>query len=248
MLIGHGQKAWRIVRVEDLIPGDWSERAVQMWHDERMPDPWQRAPFRVIVTPVKGGDEHMMTVEPWHFITWHVLPEHYAICAECGEPAPCIGHLSAVEAAREIERASEAMELPDGFCPACREPITHRQKVFRFAGENLLNPLGSPMVRFHQRTKCRGAAAAYEEKWVAADASRERSLLTLRCEGFVTVHADGSGECHGRNDGIDCPNIYARHRMATSCAYLSHGCPKCPPGSRHGCRLASGLNTDGSPS
>lgn len=245
-LIGYQHRVWRVAEVVPLIPGDWSERARQAWLDAGMPEleTWRQRPIDIIVTPPDSDTHHGMQLEPWHADRmWYVVPEHYAVCAHCGDPAPCRDLIDARQAKKEIAAAAKAMELPDGFCPACREPITHRQKAFRFPGENLLNPLGAPGVRFHQRRKCRGAAAAYEEKWVRADPTRQRSLLTLTCKGAVIVHQDGSAECHGAED---CPTIYAQHRSYAACYFQSHGCGRgCGVAGHPGARLRPGLTDTG---
>jgi hypothetical protein len=187
-----------------------------------------------------------MLIEPWHYNSWHVVPEQYAVCVKCGEPSPCREYEQEVQAQREMAAAEKEMALPSGYCPACREPISTRQKTHRFPGANLLNPLGAPDVEFHTRRQCRYGAARYEEMWVSADPRRERSLLTLKCAGTIVTHADGSAECVGR-DGEDCPNIYAHHSRLTSCIAQSHGCPRVEcQGSRHGCTPAQGLRADGS--
>jgi hypothetical protein len=243
-LIGQNHAVWRVTGVEEINPGDWSERARDEWMQFGMPDPWERRPFRVLATKPQGGPQHSMLVEPWNFVAWQVVPEHYAVCSECGDPAPCRDLLGQRQAAKELAKAEADMSLPDGCCPACREPITTRQKTHRFPGPNLLNPFGLPDVEFHTRRKCHHGAAKYEHMWVAADPSRQRSLLTLRCDGGVVVHADGTGECHGAED---CPNIYARHNSYRACYTQSHGCGRgCSSANHPGTRLAQGLRRDGS--
>lgn len=243
-VIGWDGSAYRVLRVDEVIPGDWSERSRQQWLDSRMPDPWTSAPFRVIVADhPKPGREKMMLVEPWHFPVWHVLPEHYAVCAVCGDLAPCRGHRETEVAKAASERVEKDMAVLPGFCPACNEPITSRQATHIFPGPNLLNPLAEDIVRYHARQKCRGGAVRYENLWVNADPARQRTLLTLRCEGTITVHGDGSAECHGAQD---CPHIYAQHRAMTACYLLSHGCGKgCSRENHPGTRLANGLTSEG---
>lgn len=244
-LIGFRFQVWRVTGIEWLNPGDWSERARDEWMQSGMRDPWDRAPFRVLVTKPDGGKQHSMLVEPWHYISWLVVPEDYAVCRRCGEPAPCREYLQAKQSEREMAKAAEAMALPDGCCPACREPITTRQKTHRFPGPNLLNPLSRDDVEFHTRNRCRHGAADYEELWVAAAPTRERSLLTLRCSGHVVTHGDGTAECVGRQ-GEDCPNIYARHSVYSACWTQSHGCPRVEcQGRQHGCHPGRGLRSDG---
>ena len=246
VLIGYSGEPWKVLRVEDLIPGDWSDDAREAWIAMGMPDPWRATPFRVIVTKPEGGIEHMMTVDHDRYLTWHVLPEHYAVCVVCGDLAPCAGHAQAVHAEKATKAAVAEMELPDGFCPACREPITQRQKTHVFPGPNLLNPLGADDVRFHTRRQCHYGAKSYEEKWVAADPTRPRSALTLRCTGTIVVHGDGSAECHGRQDGADCPTVYAAHACHTACFIESHGCGRgCDRRNHPGIRLARNLTPEG---
>lgn len=246
-LIGIDHKVWRVARIEPLNPGDWSERAREMWIAQGMADPWRSAPFRVLATKPDGGREHGMVLEPWHYMTWRILPEDYAVCARCGEPAPCREYEQRIQAEKEMAAAEKEMELPPGCCPACREPISTRQKTHRFPGPNLLNPLGAPDVEFHTRSQCRHGAAQYEKQWLTADPSRQPSMLTLKCTGVRISHADGSAECAGR-DGVECPNIYAHHGSQSACwCATAGGCPRAEcAGSRHGTRIAKGLRADGS--
>ena len=251
-LIGADHRIWRVLSVERTNPGNWTDHDTEEWERTGRPDPetWARAPMRVTAIPAGNNDDdkdrrYGMTIGARYRITpWYVVPEHYAVCAECGEPSPCRDYEDALTARAEIARAAEALALPDGFCPACREPITSRQNAHRFPGGNLLNPFGSPVVRFHARRKCARAAAEYEEQWVAADPTRPRSLLTLRCAGSLIVHADGTAECHGADN---CPTVYARHSRTTACYLQSHGCGRqCPREGHPGVRLARGLTPGGS--
>lgn len=196
--------------------------------------------YEMIVERLTGQDkgEHYGIRAKSAYAYWRELGEHYAVCNCCNELPPCSG----VRAERAVKKSVDAMKLPDGYCPACKEPITHRQKKYVFPGPNLLNPFGADGVQFHQRGKCSGGAAAYEEKWVAAEPARVRSLLTMRCSGTVTVHHDGTGECHGRNDGKACPHILAQHRGMQACYTLTHGCHRgCEQGGHPGCRLHPGV-------
>ena len=72
---------------------------------------------------------------------WYVYPdlEHYPVCACRSEPMPC----RAEEARRTAEAAVQAMDRFEvaNVCPACREPVTGRQKALTFS-ENLEVPGG----------------------------------------------------------------------------------------------------------
>lgn len=232
-LIGYHYRAWRVLDIRDV--------------DRREGDVSYMEPYEVIVTPVDGDDaDRHFGIRVNGFTTWNVLPEHYAVCHLCGDLAPCRRHMEAKAAEADMKRAVENMSLLDGACPACKEPITHRQKSHRFPGPNLLNPLGADVVQFHARRQCQGGAAEYEEKWVKADPTRGRSLLTLRCAGHLVVHQDGTAECFSRQDGSDCPTVYAHHQGLRACYVQSHGCGRgCPTEGHPGTRLAIDLTPEG---
>lgn len=236
-LIAYRREPWRVLSVEDVDQGAWSDDARDYWLLRGMPEPttWHHRPFNVVVESVPGGQMGDLKVGPRHSPTWHVLPEHYAVCVTCGELAPCLAHTAMLQAEAEMARIEKQMRLLPGCCPACQEPITSRQETVTFPGPNLLLPTGSPDPVFHLRRDCRGGAARYEEVWVNADPTRPRSLLTLRCKGLLVVHGDGSAECHG---SIDCPSVYAHHGHLTACYAQSHGCGRgCSPVGHPGCRV-----------
>lgn len=234
-LIALDRKPWRVLTVEDVPADEWSDEHRDRWLDDNMPDPWHYRPFEVVVEDA-FGQRGRLTVGPRHFASWHVLPEHYAVCVSCGELAPCLHHTSMLAAQRVMKRVEHDMQILPGCCPACQEPITSRQESVTFPGENLLVPLGYPDPTFHLRRACRSGAERYEEMWVAVDPTRPRSLLTLRCTGGIVVHHDGSAECHGAED---CPSVYAHHRHYTACYAQSHGCGRgCSPAGHPGCTLS----------
>jgi hypothetical protein len=174
------------------------------------------------------------------------LDEHFPVCHSCGEVPPCLESEQERYAREQARRTEARMSVPDGCCMACSEPISTRQKTLRFPGANVWNPFGAPGVRFHARQACRGLAAEYEEAWVQAEGGRERSLLTLKCSGSVIVHQDGTADCVSRNDGTDCPNIYAQHRYYAACYCSSYGCGlKCTQEGHPGARPAKGLTPNG---
>ena len=208
--------------------------------------------YRVTEHPITSTPEHKIRVIGLHgkpkgktfSITWdgwtyfRHLDEHFAVCHDCNELMPCSG----MKAQREVEKTVKAMQIPDGFCPSCSEPITSRQEKQHYPGPNLLNPLAPDGVTFHLRQKCRSGAESYEKKWLQADPGRKPTRLTLECSGLVTVHADGTGEC----DNQECPHIYARHRGMQACTYKAGGCTKgCDKTRKHGIWLRKHLNPDG---
>lgn len=227
-LIALNRQPYRVRDIIDIPPESWSDRARSHWTESGSPTPWGRAPFEMHLTPAQGHEELVARVEPWHRAPWHTLPEHYAVCASCGELAPCRGHREELEAAEGMRRLERDLRLLPGCCPGCQEPITTRQRVIAFPGVNVLLPTGEENPRFHLRSACRAAAERYEDAWVRADPTRKRSLLTLRCAGSVVVHSDGSRECFGAVES-DCPSVYAHHNGMSMCWTQSHGCPReCP--------------------
>lgn len=171
------------------------------------------------------------------------LGEHFEVCNKCFELTPCTEVRSQRQARREMLQLEKALKVPDGACPACSEPITHRQKTLVFPGPNLLNPFGAPDVVFHSRQKCRTAAANYEDKWVEAESGRERSLLTLKCKGHLIVHTNGTAQCD-RN--VLCPHVHAQHSRYSACYVHDGQCPICPTFEGHpGTSPAHDLLPDG---
>lgn len=226
-VIGFRHKPYRVLSIDEVHPANWTDDERESWHAERMPDPWSRAPFRVLVQSLPAGRPMGMRVGPSHYVTWHLLPEHYAVCVSCGELAPCRELSDQRNAEREMVRFDRLAGILPGCCWGCTEPITSRQKTITFPGVNVWMPTAPP-ASFHERLRCRGSAARYEEAWVAADGTRPRSLLTLTCTGTVVTHHDGSAECFGVVDS-DCPDVRARHRAMTACYAQTHGCPRdCP--------------------
>lgn len=228
-LIAVDRQPYRVLDVRDVEPVDWEDEVRDLWVADRMPDPWWRAPFTVILQPLPSGRRRHVRVNPRVWTSWwQPLPEHYAVCVVCGELAPCREITAAAVAEHEMERFAKLAAVLPGCCWSCSEPITARQESVTFDGDNLLLPTAPPSPAFHMRRQCRGGAARYEELWVAADPRRPRSLLTLKCAGTLVRHADGSAECFGAVDS-DCPDERAAHAVYTACYIQSHGCPReCP--------------------
>lgn len=159
------------------------------------------------------------------------------LCSCHSHPWPCAESEQQKQAAAEIAAAEKVLNLLPGCCPACSEVVTSRQRSITFGGPNVSNPFAEGPT-YHLRRKCWRSAAAYEERWVADEVGRKRSLLTLRCEGTVIVHGDGTAECFGANDSA-CPSVYADHRGYSACYIQSHGCPQgCSTVGHPGTRIA----------
>lgn len=224
-LVAVNRTPYRVVEVRARELVDWSAESRDEWEASGFPEPWQYAPHALVCQPVTGGRPVHFSVNRRHLWSHvHRLPEHYAVCAQCGELAPCMETTSAQQAAVEMERFERLANILPGCCWSCGEPITSRQHALTYDGPNVWMPTAPEGVRFHERRACLSAATRYENDWAAADAARRRTLLTLACAGTLTVHADGSAECYGA-ESSDCPTIHARHRGYQACFTLTHGCP-----------------------
>lgn len=140
------------------------------------------------------------------------------------------------------------LDMEPGSCMGCGKPIEPKSPHVVFSGLNLLNPCHPPDAKFHTTGQCEVAAAAYEELWVKADTRRRRGPLTAKCVGFLAVHGDGSAECNGRNDGSDCPTVYAKHKGSRACWDEDEDgtCPRgCTKEGHPGTKLAKGLTPEG---
>lgn len=237
-LIAVDRRPWIVAEINERDAIDWPDKARDEWLRIGMPETWDRRPFVAVLKPAQGGKTVHLEINPWHWSSWWTaLPEHYAVCVSCGELAPCreiTAERQAVDQMRRFERLASVMP---GCCWGCSEPISSRQEVFTFPGPNVWMPTAPDNVRIHTRRKCISAAARYEEDWIAADPTRPRSLLTLRCRGTLVVHQDGSAECFGAAES-DCPTVYAQHGSMTACYAQSHGCGReCSRDNHPGCRV-----------
>lgn len=242
-LVAYDYRAWQVMHVKDVDPtpeeADRLDGYVQPYRD-------QMRPYAVTLRRVHGpahewensaGDVGLR-VHAGAYDPFPVYPHgRVPLCSCHGHPWPCQEADQQAQAEREMAKTEREMKLLPGCCPACQEPVTERQRRIVFPGPYVRNPfLVDPA--FHLRRKCRSEAAHYEDAWVAADPTRPRSLLTLRCTGTVVVHHDGTGECFGA-EGSDCPSLFARHRAYTACYLQSHGCPRdCPRVGHPGTGLA----------
>lgn len=240
-LIALNRKPYRITGFEEISSGNWTEEdweeynrprgwALQVGRSFPDPDDWEERPCTMLLvavpTPPGGGEPLSAVIRPYIFRPsgWDLLPEHYAVCASCGELAPCrelekarAMEVAAVYANQKLERD---LSILDGCCWSCGEVITHRQKRIEFEGDNADLP-GGPAAVFHLREKCRGDARRYEERWAKLDGSR-RSRLS--CPGKVIYHLDGM-EC---TEDPHCPGEQAQHNSGMSNHRQGYGiCLRC---------------------
>lgn len=237
------RRAWEVTHVGDAVPTpeeqDRIDSYTPAYRDEMRP---YRVSLRRLHGPVHKSENDRQEVAFRVPVGAYGPMPSYAhgrvpLCSCCGHPWPCLLADQQRLAEKELAAAEKAMALMPGCCPACEEPITSRQKSITFGGPNVSNPLAEGPT-FHLRQKCRHAAARYEDAWVAAEPNRLRSLLTLRCEGTVIVHGDGTAECFGANDS-ECPSVYAQHRCGMACYVQSHGCGRgCTSAGHPGTRIA----------
>lgn len=147
-----------------------------------------------------------------------VLPEHYVVCAKCGQLPPC-AEVWNEHVARQVTERAARYEVA-GVCPACEEPVTNRQRMIRVE-ENIVVPLGPP-VTFHARQKCESAAVRYDQQ--VAEATGRAPVLS--CPSRQVRHMDGQREC----DNEACPGQHVPHHGFAMCHYLNaDGCarPEC---------------------
>jgi len=239
-LVAYDFQPHRVLSHDPVHNANWTEQERDAWMQAGMPDPWPLAPVRVAVENLTTGKRYGFRIPPVHFLPYGwlpALPEHYAVCWQCGDLAPCREVEAQGEAEREMVVFDKLANVMPGCCWSCSEPITSRQHATTFAGPNLLLPTAPADPSFHLRRDCRSGAAKYEEMWVAADPTRSRSLLTLTCTGTVVVHHDGSAECFGAVES-DCPSVYAGHRSHTACYSWNLDCPRgCPKAGHPGCAM-----------
>lgn len=229
---------WRVIEV---IP-----RPVDLWDDSdhaRVAKHGEKtAPHAVVLRPVEIDDNQPRAFRrDRHIKTWQgqyhwmkYTSEHYPVCAKCHEPLPCRDVLVAQDAARSFEQM-QRFTMP-GVCPSCAQPITQRQKTRTF-DENLELP-GGPPVTFHVgRSDCRGAAARYEERWVALDPANRRT--ELNCPGEITHHGGNTYSCTVNDE---CRGPLAFHQAYRTCA--GDGCCEKSPYDCHPWPQATRINVN----
>lgn len=209
-------RAWRVVASNPVPEVDWSEEdreALEIYRPETRAD---HAPWVTVLRPVEITADDPRSRDHDQHMSWPVRSyggfdvyenDHYPVCAQCGEPAPC-----REEMARTIGEAAEkdaARYEIGGVCPACQEIPTARHKVLTFE-ENLRVPFGPPVTFHVGRRQCRYLAAKYEREW-ADGAPGRRTELT--CPGDAWRHVDGF-DC---SEGDDCRGIKTEHRHVQHC-------------------------------
>lgn len=88
------------------------------------------------------------------------LHEHYGLCVHCNELLPCRDRMAERQAEKQTAEMSR-YETP-GVCPACMEPVTHRQAHETFP--NIYVPLGEPVTFHAGRRACKWEMERYRGK------------------------------------------------------------------------------------
>lgn len=255
-LIAHEHAVWRVLGVHDVEFDDDDRRR---WTQAGLPDPatWCRRPYQLSAehvggaVPAKPTTTYGMVIraEVAHLVQWNVYrsDRRWPQCSVCGEPVPCREELEEAEIGAVLDTVAQLMAKAPGNCWSCDRRIGGAAFV-EYVGDNLELPGGHP-PRFHRRRgDCVYQAEVYERKWLAVDPRRERILTWPECDGLLVVHADGTSECHGSDDGEsdqvaapDCQgHLTHDHGPRTTCTAFGRpgsatGTDSCPRGcSSHG--------------
>ena len=190
VLVIWDRQPYRVVEVAERPLDLWGEKydeqfaaAVDAWErygrgDRPEKATWRSRPMAFVLQP--DGKPHE---KPVHLIgpanhSWDVLPEHYWICAACGELPPC-RHAEAERIAdAEAAQADVLMDIPPGHCLGCGEYVTSRQQATRFPGPNLWRPdLPENSAVFHARNECSTPREKYQEQWEARGGMKQQNSL-----------------------------------------------------------------------
>lgn len=204
------REPYRVIETREVDPANWPDKYLEKWTGQGCPDPatWCYRPVVLVLRDERDDTAKALHVQCPASTTWRTLPEHYAVCRRCGEIPPCREVHNEAIAERAAERFEEQMAIMPGCCHSCREPITSRQKFYRFTGPNLIRPdLGSDSALFHLRGSCRSGLQGYDKRWAAAEPGRRRSFY---CDGAVAHHHDGTSSC----SNLECPSTEVDHRSA----------------------------------
>lgn len=202
------REPYRVIETRPVDTVDWPAKYLDSWTEHGCPEPetWYQRPVVVVLRDERDDTAKAVHLQCPASLRWSTLPEHYAVCRRCGEIPPCSDVHNAKIAERAGERFEQQMAIMPGSCHACREPITSRQKYYRFDGPNLIRPdLGDGSAMFHLRGSCRSDLKAYDRRWAAAEPGRRRSFY---CEGNLTHHHDETASC----SNLECPSTEVEHR------------------------------------
>lgn len=185
MLIVWERAAYRVTSIDERPDDLWPERFETAWDEHHAqwlrnlvaenaagPEPqrstWSGRPVVLALTnPACPKNQPLHVVGPAHH-RWEVLPEHYAVCVDCGDLAPCRHEVADKQADRETATARVRMTFPADACMGCGEAIAGRQKAIAFPGPNLWRPDLPGHARFHARQDCAGFVESYRTAWLAS--------------------------------------------------------------------------------
>jgi len=204
-IIAWRHAAWRVVEVNRDPEADWPEEVRRRMAITKPEFRDSYIPRHVVVRPARfasNGDPLRDKSATVHlaarssFRSWDVYPsDHYPVCSECGEPAPCRTEMART-LGEKAEKDAARFEIA-GACPACREIPTARHKVMTFA-ENLRIPLGPPVTFHVGRRECRREAVKYEQELAKSQPGYQ---LVLSCPGTAVQHPYDPYDRHG---GLEC--------------------------------------------
>lgn len=180
MLVIFDRAPYRIVEIREMPFDLWPAPYAEGWKakfdawasqatEEPAPDPgtWRDRPINLVLDPDQGGKARHIAARASY--VWDVLPEHYAVCAQCGELPPCREEELDRQVEDQVTKNERIMAIPVGACMGCGEVIGGRQKSVSFPGPNLWRPdLPDGSVRFHARKECEHWVHEYRGQWEAA--------------------------------------------------------------------------------
>lgn len=190
VLVIWDRKPYRVIELAERPLDLWGEEhekryaeAFEAWEkygrgDRPEKTTWRERPYVFVLQP--DGKPHE---KPLHLIgpanhSWDVLPEHYWICAACGELPPCRHEIAEQEADRQAAAADVLMDIPPGHCLGCGEFVTARQQATRFPGPNLWRPdLPENSAVFHARQECSTPREQYRKQWEARGGMKQQPSL-----------------------------------------------------------------------
>jgi hypothetical protein len=186
---------WRVIAIDERPDDLWGDkyennfaRDLRLCESRGFQAPerhtWRGRPFAVQLVPVADPK-----AEPIHLIgpgdhDWTVLPEHYTVCAACGDLPPCRHEEAEQQADRIAAQNDVLMDIPPGHCLGCGEFVTTRQQAARFPGPNLWRPdLPENSAVFHARKECSGAVERYRRQWEARGNENAQAVLPIEDGG-----------------------------------------------------------------